>query len=95
MQVGSTKGSDVSATQFAPVVKTLASPGKCFSTHPPNKQISHQAGVTAITIRERMNKDQAMMQANRGFIGRVGAVVNPVAGYGNKVSYLFISCYVI
>jgi len=78
MLVGLTKGIDVSAAQFAQVVKAPAAPGKCFSAHPPNQQVGHQASVTAITIREWMNKDQAMMQADRGFIGRVGVVVDPV-----------------
>jgi hypothetical protein len=43
------------------------------------KNIGEQSGMSAISVRERMDlSDQAVMKANRNFIHAKGFVIDPV-----------------
>ena len=49
------------------------------------QRIGHEPGVSAVSVRERMNRDQHMMEPCCDFIDGKGLVIEPVLHVGEKV----------
>ena len=80
MIVGGLQGGDIALAHRAGIAQTLASPRKPLTPEPHHQKIRHQAGVTAVAVRERVNLHQPVMEAHRDLVGRIGLVFDPRFG---------------
>jgi|GEM_PF-4260872 hypothetical protein len=56
------QGCDVSSAQLANVAQTAAAPTETLATKTFDQKVGRQASVTAISVRKRVDRDQAMVE---------------------------------
>ncbi len=71
MPIGRVQRGDVALPEIARVAQTFLAPGEARAVQPHDQQIRHEAGMSPITVRKRVNVGQPVMEAKRDFIGRI------------------------
>ena len=71
--------SDIAAARFVGVGNAAAAPRESSLAEAFYEHIGHQAGVTAVTVGERVDRNQAVMEAHHRFVRWIGGVVDLVA----------------
>ena len=62
MIVSGAQGSDILLPCNAGIPQALPPPGKPFAAEPHDEKIGHEARVTAIAVRKRVDQDQPVMK---------------------------------
>lgn len=89
MPIGGLKGFDVALTKVSGAHQIGAAPGENRPVLSLGQYVRHQAGVPPIAIGEGVNHHQAVMKANRKFIGSIGSVFQPVACIAEQTGQSF------
>ena len=78
MPIGCLQGFDIALAKISGAHQIGAAPGENRPALPLSQYVRHQTCVPPIAIGERMNHNQAVMKANREFIGSIGSVFHPI-----------------
>src|ERR1700722_9593276 len=87
MRIGRLQGGDIAPAKVAGARQILTPPTEDRPFLPLGKHIRDQARVAPVAVRERMNQNQPMMDANCKFVGRIGSVLQPIARIPNERAY--------
>src|SRR6202166_3875543 len=79
MRIGRLQGGDIAPAKVAGARQILTAPTKDRPFLPLGEHIRDRARVAPVPVRERMNQNQPMMDANCKFVGRIGSVFQPIA----------------
>src|SRR5262249_47492871 len=69
--------SDIALAYIAGRLQIGASPRKPLAPEAHDEQVSHQPGVPAVAVGERVNLYKPVMEANCNLIGRIGFIFDP------------------
>jgi len=89
MAISGLKGFDVALAKVSGARQISAAPGENRPALSFGQHIRHQTRVPPIAVREGMNHHQAMMKANRKFVGRVGSVFQPITYIAEQAGQSF------
>ena len=84
--VGGLQGGDVGLPRRTGIDQVAAAPGETGLTQPHDQQIGEQARMPPIAIGERVNGDQAVMQADGDLVRRQAGVFDLIAHVVEQLS---------
>src|ERR1700722_4540587 len=87
MRIGRLQGGDIAPAKVAGPRQIPPAPTEDRPFLPLGKHIRDQARVAPVAVRERMNQNQPMMDANCKFVRRIGSVLQPIARIPNERAY--------
>lgn len=84
MGVGGLQRPDIVAAGLGGFHQVRPAPAEPLPPKLSDQQVGGQPRVTSVAVRERMDRDEAVVEAHRNLIRREGLVVNPVADVANQ-----------
>ena len=73
-----TQSRDIEVSGFSRLNKAYTPPGKAGTLQINGQEVSCNAGVSAVAVREWMDGDEPVMEAHGNFIRGIGLMLNPI-----------------